>query len=356
MKICYFGDYDPEYARNRVILRGLRINNVEVLECNDRSKGFSRFRRLISKHSALKSEYDLVIVGHSDTRLMVPLAKLITRKRVIMDGFYSVYESYLFDRKLFKPKSIKAKYHWFLEYMACKLADHILCDTNQHIDYFVKTFGVSKKKFTRVLLGADDSVFNKECQSDKQVYDSEKFNVLFYGKFIPLQGVPYIVRAAKIIELKDHNVRLTIVGRGQTFKETMKVVNELKPNNTTFIDMISLEEVAQYISQADITLGIFGNTDKTKRVIPNKVYQSIAMSKAVISGDTLALRELFLDRENILFCNVADPEDLAQKILELKQNPELRKKNAQGGYSLFKEKTSPLVMGRELEKKISSWI
>ncbi|MFH1769720.1 MAG: hypothetical protein ABH833_03595 [Parcubacteria group bacterium] len=160
MKICYFGDYDRKYARNRVVIKGLELNGVEIIECNDNARGIARYRNIWKKHKAIKGKYDMMIVGHSDSRLMVLLAKLLSRKSVIMDGFYSVYESYTFDRKLFSKYSPKAWYHWFLEWMACKLADRILCDTDQHIDYFRKTFGGSSKKYTRVLVGADDSVFH----------------------------------------------------------------------------------------------------------------------------------------------------------------------------------------------------
>ncbi|MDO8610153.1 MAG: hypothetical protein Q7R95_06375, partial [bacterium] len=104
---------------------------------------------------------DVLIVGHSDSRWMVMLAKWISDKKIIMDGFYSVYESYTFDRKLFSKYSPKAWYHWIVEFMASHIADQILCDTNQHINYFVNTFRVSKSKCVRVFIGADDSVFKR---------------------------------------------------------------------------------------------------------------------------------------------------------------------------------------------------
>ncbi len=32
MRICYFGCYDPDYPRNRVILKGLRKVGVDLAE------------------------------------------------------------------------------------------------------------------------------------------------------------------------------------------------------------------------------------------------------------------------------------------------------------------------------------
>lgn len=160
MKILYFGDFDPDYARNRVIIHGLEENGVEVLLCRTVKKGFKGLVDLSGKHRGLKNKYDIIIVGYSDSRFMVPLAKLMSNKKIVWDAFYSLYDSWVFDRKLVGPRSLKAKYYWFLDWLGCKLADFILLDTNAHLGYFVNTFNVPKEKFARVLIGADDEIFH----------------------------------------------------------------------------------------------------------------------------------------------------------------------------------------------------
>lgn len=160
MIICYFGDYNPNYTRNRVIIRGLKENGVDVLECNVRLKGFRKFWQLIKEHKKFAGKYDFMIIGYSDSRYLIFLAKFLTDKPVIWDAFYSLYDSWVFDRKIVRDKSPKALYLWFLDWINCKLADLILLDTNAHIDYFVKTFGARKEKFVRVLIGADDKIFH----------------------------------------------------------------------------------------------------------------------------------------------------------------------------------------------------
>jgi len=139
--VLYYGDFDPKYARNRIVRLGLERNGIRVVT----SRG---------------EPHDAVIVGYSDSRWTVPMAWLLFKKPIIWDAFYSMYDSWVFDRKLVSPRSIKAKYYWFLDWLSCKLADRILLDTNAHIDYFVKTFKIPKHKFTRVFIGADDSVFH----------------------------------------------------------------------------------------------------------------------------------------------------------------------------------------------------
>lgn len=152
----------------------------------------------------------------------------------------------------------------------------------------------------------------------------KQFHVLFWGKMIPLQGVPYIRAAAEL--LRNDPVEIQILGNPP----------------------VPQRELPALIRRADICLGIFGDTDKATRVIPNKVYEAIAMRKPVISADTPAIRELFTDRENILFCRRADPRDLADKILELCNDAKLREHIAEGGYLLFQQKAIPEKIGAEL--------
>lgn len=355
MTICYFGDFDPEYARNRVIIKGLRENGVQVLLCNDRSRGIIKFIALVKKYLALKTQYDIVIVGYSDSRLIVPLAKLITlrlfsgqvRKIVVWDAFYSIYDSWVFDRKIVKAGSLKAKLYWFLDWFNCKLANKILLDTNEHIKYFSQTFNITKSKFLKVLVGTDDKIFFPR-EKDQ---NNQTFVVHFHGKFIPLQGAEYIIRAADI--LRNEEVTFNIIGTGQEYNKIKNLAEGLKLVNIRWIDKVDYHELSEYIKNVDICLGIFGDTPKTQRVIPNKVYEAIAMKKPVISADTLAIRELLTDRENILLCKVADPDDLAHKILELKNSHDLWKNIAQGGYDIFRQHATTKIIGRQLMVELS---
>lgn len=349
MKICYFGNFDPEYARNKVVLRGLEENGVEILFCRTDKKGLGGLIDLFKKHQSLKNSYDIMIIGYSDSRFTVPLARLISRKKIIWDAFYSLYSSYVFDRKLINPQGLKAKYYWFLDWLSCKLANKILLDTNEHIKYFVRVFKEKPQKFMRSFVGTDDLVFYPRSG----VKNHNQFLIHFHGKFVPLQGTEHIVSAANI--LKNEDIVFQLIGQGQEYERVRKLAEEFGLKNINWIDKVKYEELPDFIKKADVCLGIFGNTPKSKLVIPNKVYEAIAMAKPVISGDTPAIREFFTDREDILLCKTADPEDLAKKILELKNNPELAKKIAEGGYKLYLKNATPKIIGKSLTQTLKTY-
>jgi len=161
MKVCYFGDYNPEYARNRVLLRGLRLNGIEVIECQTSLNGRKAKKDLLNKWKKIKKDFDCVLVGYSDSRWVVPMVKFLTKKPIIWDAFYSLYDSWIFDKKLRSPVSLYAWYYWFLDWFNCILSTKVLVDTKIHSDYFKRIFKLPRNKCTYLLIGVDDKIFNK---------------------------------------------------------------------------------------------------------------------------------------------------------------------------------------------------
>jgi len=349
MTICYFGIYHSEYSRNRIFIKGLRQNGVEVIECNSRLKGWAKYIDLWRQHWRLKKKYQVMVVGFPGYQVM-PLARILTRRPIIFDTLSSFYDSMIIDRGIARPVSLTAAYYWILDWLACHLADKVILDTNAQIDYFVKTFGIRRAKFQRIFIGSDDeAIYPLE-----KIESGSPFLVHFHGAFNPLQGVEFIIRAAKLLE--KENINFNIIGKGQTYKDIRKLAQELGVKNVNFIGPVGYEELKEYMAQADVCLGVFGQTEKAQQVIPNKVYEALAAGQAIITGETPAIKELLTDKENALFCHMADPEDLADKILELKNNNDLRLRLAENGYKLFKARLRPTLLGQQLINSIKELI
>jgi|SRR3989344_1980773 len=155
--------------------------------------------------------------------------------------------------------------------------------------------------------------------------------VHFHASGIPLQGVEYVKQAQKLLGY-EAGIKWQIF--------------DGKP-------WLPFEELVAKMKEADICLGIFGTTRKSSMVIPNKVYEALAVGKAIITAGTSAIKELLTDRENVLLCKAGDAQDLASKILELKNNLSLREKIAKNGHELFTNKLQPKQIVSELIAKLS---
>src|SRR3989338_6921589 len=345
MKVLYFGLYDPSYARNWALINGLRENGVEVVELRRKSERFCLFWLFLG-YLKFKKDFDAMIVGFPGQETMF-LARLLTKKPIIFDVFTSHYGGYILYRQKFSKNSFHAKYYRFLDKWSCKLVDVVLLDTNAHINFFVREFNLSREKFRRIWAGANDDIF----QPIINFRDSSRFKVFFFGTYIPLQGVEYILKAAKILEYANEIV-FTLVGDGQGRKKAEELAIKIGLKNVIFKGMMKSEELKKEIGNCDVSLGLFGSSPKTSLVIPNKVYIGLAMKKPVITADTGAVRELFND-EDMILVPASNENLLAEAILKIKNNPALGEKIAQNGYDKFIKYASHQVLGLELKNIIS---
>jgi len=342
LAVCFFGIYNPKYSRNRVLIQGLEENNIKVIQCRTELKGVIKYFDLIKKHWKVRKQYDVLFVAFPGFQSMI-LAKFLTRKKIVFDSFAPLYESEVLDRKNTKKGSFKARYYWHLDRLSAKWADIVLLDTDEHIKYFVKEFGLKKEKFVRVLVGTDNKVLRPIKIDD----NLNSFVVHFHGNDIPLQGIEYILETVKLLE-KNVNIKFNIIG--SSIKEKYEGDNY---KNVTFIDNISYEKLPEYINKADICLGIFGNTEKAKRVIPNKVYEAAACKKPVITTDTPAIRELFIN-EDLFLIPTTNPEKLIEAILKLKEDPILRNRLAENAFNKLKNRCTPEIIAIDFLDKIET--
>lgn len=346
MKVCYFGIYDSSYNRNKVLIKGLHLNGVEVIECFSRTSGFGKYIDLWRKHLALNGCYDAMVVGYPGFQSMI-LARLITRKPIVFDAFVSIYDSMVMDRGLAKKGSLKSFYFWCLDKVSLTLADIILFDTNEHIKFVSKEFGIKESKFQRILVGADTSLFYP-----REKKQNSYFKILLYGHFIPLQGIEYVVRAAKILE-RYTDIIFEIIGDGQEKNNILTLAKSLNTKNIDFVGNVSIEELAEKVADADVCLGIFGKTDKANRVIPNKVYECVSAGKPVITADTPAIREVFSSDE-IFYVKGFSSEAIAEAILKVKSNIEQAETVAKKGQNKLSKVSSIQTLGLVLKKVLKS--
>ena len=323
LRVCYFGAYDPEYPRNLILRRGLAMAGARVTECNaPRNVSTRRKIPILSRQfHSLECHPDVIVLAEFGQAL-APLAWRLARRvgaMLIVDAFTSVYDSAVWDRKTARPGSLTAMRYRLIDRVALRLADLALTDTAQHCDYFSKMFGAPARKFVVVPVGAPREWFETPDASSGE----NGLLVQFYGSYIPLHGVEVIVRSIHKLG-KQPGLRFELIGRGQTYAGVRAAADELDLPGIAFRESVAADKLPALVARANISLGIFGVTPKAARVIPNKVYQTLALGKPVITADTLALRERFTPGEHLLATPPGDSDALAEAIRTLAGNAALR--------------------------------
>ncbi len=348
--VLFFGTYDRHYSRTSVLRHGFERNGWKVEECHVDPKTNNKVQIIFKlAWQGLKMRgrrYDLVLVGFPGQIEALIVARVLFGPKILFDAFLSQFDSNVFDRKVYGETSWRAKKDKLFDSWSCRLAGKVLLDTNEHINYFVDTFGVPREKLIRVFIGADDTVF-----SPKQSAQLERFTLHFHGTFIPLQGIQYILQAAKLLAGDDIYFRL--VGSGQEYVKMRRLADELELSNVDFVGKVPLQKLPDYMAEAHIVLGIFGDTEKTKRVIPNKVYEAMAMGKPIITADTPALRELPGASKALSLIAVSDGDSLSSAIRHLKSDAEARQILGKNALELFREELTPEKLVKGLISSLS---
>lgn len=347
LTVCYFGLYNPDYIRNKVLITGLEKNNVKIIECQERSSGLKKYFRLFKKHWLVRKQYDIMIVGFP-AQLMAVFARFLTKKKIVVDALVPLYDAMVFNHKSCKEGSLKAGYYWLLDWLSLHLANLIITDTNQHLDYYQQKFGIKKDKLMRIFVGANNEIFRPL----ENKIEGSNFIIEFHGFVYGEHGIEYIIQAAKILQARNPNIVFNIIGASKMYDQAKELAQNLGLKNINFLGRKSVEEIPSFMAKADVCLGLFGSTDKTKRVIPGKVFEIIACKKPCINADTPAMRELFEDKINCLLCQAANGESLAQAILTLKNDNTLKEKIANGGFELFNHRLKPEILGQEFKNAL----
>jgi glycosyltransferase involved in cell wall biosynthesis len=345
-RICYFGIYDSAYPRNDILLSGLRACGVPVLQCQADWREKNRYRILRKKLRQQEGNYDILYAAHP-AAIPVILGRVLSRKPVVMDALYSMYDAVVNDRQevpWYHPRALRLL---FLDWLAAFLSTAMVVDTLEHREYWSRLPFIRKEKIFVLYTGVQEKIF----YPSKELSVHSHFLVSFHGFYIPLQGVDTIVEAARLLA-DDPSIRFRLIGAGQLSKKVGALIEQYKLSNIEEVGKKTPQEIARLSQESDIVLGIFGNTAKARRVVPNKVYEAMGMQKPVITMDSPAIREIFSDDDALLIQNT--PEALAEAIRTLQNNPDYAARLARHGYEKVSAHYAPKPLAQQFIAILSS--
>lgn len=348
--ICYLGIYRPTAPRDKIYFDGLKKQGIEVIECVDGSPGLSKFFRLFKKHSALKGHYDILWVGYLST-MCVPLARLISRRKIVFNALDSWYDRAILDRGMHSRFSPVAWFIWFFDFLAFHLAHSVLVDSERQKLFLTRKFFVNPEKFHAVFTGADEEIFHP----DPTIAKSEKFTVFFRGMFLPATGIEYVIEAARI--LKDEDIRFRIIGWGQPLQNKLtEMISDYKLDKVDLTTVfLPPDELRKTILSSYVMLGQFADHPRMERTIQHKTFEALALGMPYITRDSKSNRELLHDDIDSMFVPPAKPEALAKSIVKLKNDTVFRQSIGDAAYRLYKEKCNSEVLSTQVQSILQSF-
>lgn len=175
----------------------------------------------------------------------------------------------------------------------------------------------------------------------------EKVNLLYVGALIASKGLPFILRAVRMVAAKGYSISLDIAGAGSSLlKESlMRDWGDLPIN---FLGKISREELAGYYQRSDI--GIIASVQEQASYVALEMAM-FGMPIIVTSVD--GLDEMFEDGKNALKIKVTfgdelnvDVGSISDAIISLIENPSFAGCIGKNARKLYEDKLSGNLMLR----------
>lgn len=327
---------ESAYSRDRVVYRLLQQSGVHLSIFSPAVSAIGDVEALIKR----PPKADAVWVPSFRQRDIAAAARFARRRGIplIIDPLISAYDKQVNERCKFPADSTRARKLLVQERGQFSVADIVIADTQGHADYFHEILGVARAKIVVLPVGADESIFT--FQPPRSLDDGRPIRVLFYGSFIGLHGVPTIVEAIR--QYEGPSTAFQFIGTGPMRAEAERTLMTMPARasiaSIRFEDWLDIHTLASRIGQSDIVLGVFGTTGKALRVVPNKVYQALAVGRAVITGDTPAFDDRFRTSNPaaVAFSAPGDPGALAKQITEWAREPTLLEQRGLSAQKLFK--------------------
>lgn len=230
---------------------------------------------------------------------------------IVFDPLISCWDKEVFERRKFGESSFRARRLLKIESLMLRQSDMIVADTDAHAEMFSQAHRVQASRLAIIPVSAEEGLF---AEQPAQATPNRP-RVLFYGSFIGLQGPQHIAQAAR----KMPEVDWTFIGSGPLLSECSNIARNL--SHVKFLPRVPYSELPKEIGNHDILLGIFGDSAKASRVIPNKVYQSLACGRPVVTRQSRAYpcstRQQKPIESGITFAEAADPDSIVKVLRKL---------------------------------------
>lgn len=313
--VFYYRVEDPAYPRNARIRAYLEGAGWRVRVYQRAPRGLW-LRALADARAAFAGARGADIVVVSEISIpFVPIAWLaarLARVPLVVDGFVSKHETDVEDGGRYHRWSLGARYRLVIDWLAVRMPNLYFVDTK------VRRRSIVYRHPRSHVLSLPVGAPHWAVARGRSPSQDGLLRVLFYGSFLPLHGVPVIVRSL----LDAPQVRLSLVGTeahdGGT--EDMRLLARRLgvEERIRFVPTVPQEELARIIAEHDVVLGLFGESHKAGGVIANKVWQGLACGRLVVTRDSEALEELApIVGPQLRTVPPGDPEALAACLEEI---------------------------------------
>ena len=179
----------------------------------------------------------------------------------------------------------------------------------------------------------------------------ESFKVIHFGSLGLANGAKYIVEAAKILKNNTEIVFL-FVGGGSMEAELVDFCKENELSNVKFLGRFSLKDTSEIVNFSDVSIVSFLDLPILYTNSPNKLFDSLSAAKPIIVNSAGWTKDLIEDNACGYYVNPNNPNELVEKLLFLRSNPDIVQKMGRRSRKLAETKYDKSILCEEFAQLI----
>ena len=191
------------------------------------------------------------------------------------------------------------------------------------------SFGVAERKIIVNPNGVDPVKFNSnlDCPHLRKSYPGKRQFVGFIGIFGQWHGVLTLASAVKHVIMECPDVQFVIIGDGQLKSRMIEILKtDGVLEHVSFTGVVNHGEAPNYLSICDVLVSPHEDMEDGSPFFgsPTKIFEYMAMGKGIVASRVGQLAEILEDGVNAVLVEQKNPKALAEGILTLMRDPELR--------------------------------
>lgn len=296
-------------------------------------KGKSYWRNLFNAYrTALKIRADIYHLHEFELLPFALWLKYKYRRQVIYDAHESIFWLFMdFSRRNLFTRILSGFFAQSLEYFCMRATDYIITVT-PWVEAHLRPFHPKRAIVYNYPIVDFFSIKPKK---------TGKLVILYHGQIVPGRNIELMIDSMKIVRKVIPDAILCLVGScTQWYRQKLdRMISESGIEKSVEIRAsVPYVVIPELISQAVIGLAAMQLNESYRRSIQVKPFEFMAMGIPVLGANVPSIAKYVAESGAGLIVDPLMPENLADRILFLLQNPDVRKIMGEHGRQAVQEK------------------
>ncbi|MDR4895052.1 MULTISPECIES: glycosyltransferase family 4 protein [unclassified Chryseobacterium] len=150
----------------------------------------------------------------------------------------------------------------------------------------------------------------------------DSFKVVHFGSLGLANGAHSIIESAKLLKNRE-DIEFLFVGGGSTENDLIEEVEKNNLKNVKFLGKFPMTDVSEIVNFSDVSVISFLDLPILYTNSPNKLFDSLSAGKPIIVNSAGWTKDIAEEYHCGYYVNPNHPEELVQKVLYLKDNPDV---------------------------------